>query len=75
MTTIDQETAILIARQWAANQGWAFAEPVSLITRRSWRGQVLRYEIETNAGLKGTKARFVIDANTGAVIDAGYLAR
>ena len=72
---IDQDTAILIVRQWAANQGWAFAEPLNLVTRRSWKGATVRYEIETNVGQKGTKARFVIDASTGAVIDSGYLAR
>ena len=72
---IDQTTATQIARQWATDKGWGFAEPINLITRRSWRGQVLRYEIETNAGQRGTKARIVIDAKTGDIIDSGYLAR
>ncbi|HEY6530572.1 MAG TPA: PepSY domain-containing protein [Cellvibrionaceae bacterium] len=72
---INQDAAIAIARQWAAQQGWSFTDPIDVVSRRSWRGQVLRYEIATNAAQRGTKARFVIDAQTGAVIDSGYLAR
>jgi hypothetical protein len=46
-----------------------------VLHRRGWFGQHDRFEIETNAGMLGTKARFVIDAETGAVLDEGYIPR
>ena len=67
--------AVEIARARALENGWGFAEPFQVIERRAWSGAVTRFEIETNAGRLGTKARFVIDAKTGAVISAGYIPR
>ena len=67
--------AVEIARARALEKGWGFAEPIEVIERRAWSGAVTRYEIETNAGRLGTKARFVIDAETGAVVSAGYIPR
>ncbi len=72
---IDQTLAIEIARKRAKEKGWGFAEPLEVITRRGWFGGVLRFEIETNAGMRGTKARFVIDAATGEIISDGYIPR
>jgi uncharacterized membrane protein YkoI len=67
--------AVEFARARALENGWGFAEPIQVIERRGWFGGVTRYEIETNAGRLGTKARFVIDAKTGAVLSAGYIPR
>ena len=73
---IDQAAAITIARERAAERGWPFSEPLEIRVRRSWLGRpILRYEIGTNAGNRGTKASFVVDAETGEIVRAGYIAR
>jgi hypothetical protein len=73
---IDQEQAIEIARARAAQNGWGFAEPLQVSHRRPWFGRGGgRFEIETNAYGLGTKARFVVDEATGAILDEGYIPR
>lgn len=72
---IESTAAIEIARARAAINGWAFAEPVQVVHRPGWFGAPGRYEIETNAGKLGTKARFVIDGRTGEVVSEGYIPR
>ena len=72
---IERDQAIEIARQRAAEKGWAFAEPLDVLIRRSWCRGVSRFEIETSAGNLGAKARFVIDAKTGEIISEGYVSR
>ncbi len=72
---IEQDQAIKIARERAATNGWAFAEPLEVVIRRGWLGGINRYEIVTNAGKRGTKARFVIDAKTGKITSEGYVSR
>lgn len=72
---IERALAIDIARKRASEKGWAFAEPLEVVIRRGWLGGADRFEIETNAGKRGTKARFVIDATTGEIISEGYLPR
>lgn len=72
---IDRDAAIEIARKRATENGWAFAEPVEVAERRGWFGGKKRFEIETNAGKLGAKARFVIDAATGWVVREGYISR
>jgi uncharacterized membrane protein YkoI len=67
--------AIEIARARAGEKGWAFVDPVDLVERRSWAGAVTRYEIATNDGKLGAKARFVVDAATGQVLSDGYVKR
>jgi hypothetical protein len=72
---ITEQAAIEVARARAMEKEWAFAEPIAILLRRGWFGQSDRYEIETNANNRGTKARFVIDAITGAILSEGYVAR
>jgi uncharacterized membrane protein YkoI len=72
---IQQKEAIEIARRRALEKGWAFSEPVYVIERSGWRQGITRFEIETNAGMRGTKARFTIDAKTGEIISEGYIPR
>lgn len=72
---ITKTEAMEITRARAAEKGWAFIEPVDLVERRAWSGTVSRYEIETNAGKLGAKARFVVDAATGAILSEGYVKR
>ena len=54
---IDRSAAIEIARARAVQNGWAFGEPLAVVHRRGWFGQHDRFEIETNAGMLGTKAQ------------------
>ena len=73
---IERETAVEIARARAAQNGWGFAEPLDIIERRPWFGRGGgRFEIMTNAGKRGTKARFVIDAESGEILHEGYIPR
>ena len=72
---IERADAIDLARKRVSEKGWAFAEPLEVVIRRGWFGGIARFEIETNAGKRGTKARFVIDAKTGEIISEGYLPR
>jgi hypothetical protein len=67
--------AIEIARARAAEKGWAFVEPVDVAERRGWSGTLSRYEIATNSGKLGAKARFVVDAVTGVILSEGYVKR
>jgi len=73
--TIGKEPAIEIARKRAAEKGWTFAEPFEVITRRGWSGVLSHFEIETNAGNLGAKARLVIDAGMGEIVSEAYVAR
>ena len=72
---IDETAALGIARTRALEKGWAFSEPIQIWLRRGWFGQHDRFEIETNAGHRGTKARFTIDAQTGEILSQGYIPR
>lgn len=73
---IVRTVAIQIARERAEANGWAFSEPLALVHRRAWFGWGrCRFEIETKAGKRGTKAHFVIDGVTGEVLSEGYISR
>jgi len=83
---IERNQAIEIARKRSAENGCAFIEPLKVFLRRKWRlGTPSRFEIWTNAsclarffefwknaGSRGTRARFVIDAKTGEILFEGY---
>jgi hypothetical protein len=72
---IEQATAIEIARQRAALEGFGFGKPLLAVHRRGCFGQRDRFEIETNAGMLGTKARFTVDAESGEILSEGYIPR
>lgn len=72
---IESVEAIAVARARAEARKWSWREPVSCELRRGWFGSNGRYEIWTNAGMLGTKARFTIDAETGAILEEGYIPR
>jgi hypothetical protein len=72
---IDRAAAVELARARAVANGWPFGEPLQILVRRGWFGQHDRFEIETNPGMLGTKTRFVVDAETGAILDEGYIPR
>ena len=70
---IERDAAIAIARARAEQNGWPFSEPLYIVHRKLRAGD--RFEIETNAGMLGTKARFAVDAETGAILSEGYIRR
>lgn len=72
---IGPDQAVAVARARAEANRWFFSEPVRCELRRGWFGSESRYEIETNAGRRGTKARFVIEVATGKVLEEGYMPR
>jgi hypothetical protein len=70
-----EQDAIDRAKQAAENQGWAWVEPVEAIWRPAWFGEGGKWEICSNALGRGAMARIVIDAQTGAVLEQGYVPR
>jgi hypothetical protein len=72
---LTEKEAINLARQAAEQQGWAWIEPAHATLRRAWRGAEGRWEVFSNALGRGAKARVVIDARTGEVLDKGYIPR
>lgn len=72
---IDEAEAIALAKSAAAQEGWAFVEPVAAVFRQPWLGGSGRWEIHTNASGLGARARFIIDAADGRIIEKGYIPR
>jgi uncharacterized membrane protein YkoI len=72
---ITKEEAIEIASKRAEEKGWAFSDSLGVTVRHGWRGEILRFEIETDPGMRGTKTRFTIDAKTGEILSEGYIPR
>jgi hypothetical protein len=72
---IDKSDAIALARAAAEKEGWSFIEPTAATLRRAWSGGGGRWEIHTNAAVRGTRARFIIDASDGRIIEKGYIPR
>ena len=75
-TIIDEFRAIEIARAAAVAQGWAFAAPIQCTLRRSWlQNRPTRWEVRSSSGSKGSVSRFVVDAETGCILEQGYVPR
>lgn len=72
---ISEEQAIKIAKQFAKENTWSWGEPTEVIFRKSWLGKPLRYEVYSNARKLGAKVKVLVDANTGEILDKGYIAR
>ena len=72
---ITEQEAIDRAKQVAEAQGWGWAEPAYASLSRLWFGKGGKWEIFSNARGLGTKVRVVIDAQTGAVLEKGYMPR
>jgi hypothetical protein len=73
---ISEEDAIEIARGVAVEKGWRWREPVRARRTRSWIfiGRA-EWEVRTNADMRGTNVRVVVDAQDGTVLQAAYLPR
>ena len=73
---ISEEEAIEIARRVAVEKGWRWQEPVKAHRTRAFiffgRSE---WEVLTNADMRGTNVRVVVDAQDGTVLRAAYLPR
>jgi hypothetical protein len=74
--TISSEEAIERARRCAEERGWVWREPVIVKRLRAFVlvGRV-RYEVRTNAEMRGNNARIVVDAEDGSIAEAHWLPR
>jgi len=72
---VTEDEAIAIARTAAEQEGWAWVEPALATFRQPWFGKGGRWEIFSNARGLGAKARVVVDAQTGAILEKGYVPR
>lgn len=70
-----EDEAVELARAEAKRQGWAWVDPALATFRKPWFGKGGRWEIYSNAKGLGAKARVVIDAETGAILEKGYIPR
>ena len=70
------DDALRIALARAEARGWTLGgEPEVGEIRRGWPRRLQKYEVTSKKGLLGTRARFVIDAETGAILEEGYIPR
>jgi len=67
--------AIELAKRIALEQGWGWVEPAEAIWHPAWFGNGGKWEVYSNAKGLGAKARVVIDAQTGEVLEQGYVPR
>ncbi len=72
---ISEEEAVRLAKRLAQQEGWAWVDPANAILRRRWFGRGGRWEIFSNAHALGAKIRVVLDADSGKVLERGYIAR
>jgi hypothetical protein len=72
---VTEDEAVFLARAAAEREGWAWVEPAHATFRRPWFGKGGKWEIFSNAQGLGAKVRVVIDAQTGAVLEKGYIPR
>lgn len=70
-----EDEAVELARAEAKRQGWAWVDPALATFRKAWLGNGGKWEIYSNAKGLGAKARVVIDAATGVILEKGYIPR
>ena len=72
---LTEQEAIERAKQVAREQGWGWGEPVLASLQRPWFGPGGKWTVRTNTQRLGGNARVVIDAQTGEILEKGYLPR
>jgi hypothetical protein len=72
---VTEDEAVELARAEVKREGWAWVDPALATFRKPWFGKGGRWEIYSNAKGLGAKARVVIDAETGAILEKGYIPR
>jgi hypothetical protein len=76
MTTISGQEAVVLAKGYAETQGWIWVDPARATYKQSWFGKKnKRWEVYSNSQGLGAMVRVVIDAETGAILDKGYIPR
>jgi hypothetical protein len=72
---VTEREAIDKARAVAEREGWAWVEPARVTFRKPWFGKGGKWEVFSNAMGLGAMARVVLDDESGAVIEKGYIPR
>jgi hypothetical protein len=72
---ITEAEAIDRAKRVALEQGWAWIDPAHTTLRSPWFGKGGKWEIFSNAAGLGAQVRVVLDAQTGDVLEKGYVPR
>jgi hypothetical protein len=68
-SVVSEEQALVIAKTECISRDWPWLEPVYIqMTRHGWL-------IRTNKGKRGANAIFIVDRNTGSIIDTGFMPR
>ena len=74
-SSVNKTQALAIAERSAQELGWYWAEPVTAKESGGWFWTKRQWTIESNCEARGARARFVIDAESGAVIERGFVGR
>ncbi len=72
---ITPENAAAIARARAKENNWTLREPIEVTDGRSRLSKSRTYFVVSDPVFRGAKARFIIDGETGKVLDEGYIPR
>ena len=72
---ISEDEAVNRAKRVALEQEWAWIDPAHTTLRSRWFGKGGTWEIFSNGSGLGAKVRVVLDAETGAVLEKGYVPR
>ena len=72
---ITEDEAVNRAKRVAVEHGWAWVDPAHTTLRSRWFGKGGKWEVFSNAAGLGAKVRVVLDAQTGAVLEKGYVPR
>ena len=72
---MSSEEAIERARQIARERHWAWQPPIRARRRRTFFIGPARWEVWSNADMRGSNVRVVIDDATGTVLTQAFLPR
>ena len=74
---LNEAEAIARAQALARELGWAWVEPTHASLRKPWfgKGPWHWHVVSHYGGGLGTMARVVLDAETGEVLDKGFISR
>jgi hypothetical protein len=72
---ITEQEAINLARKAAEDEGWPWLEPGMATWHPTWFGRGSKWEVFSFAFGLGSKVRVVVDAQTGEILEKGYVPR
>lgn len=70
---ITRDEAANIAKARAEEKGWGLLEPLFIDARKGWNFKLKYYNVTSDPRMRGTACRFTIDAETGSILDEGYI--